>query len=98
MHITYLARVSPNAPSTEVFSEEEIEALYIRVKKIPPPVDKPATLREAVQMIGSLGGHLGRTSDGDAGITVMWRGLMRLYEDVEMLRAHRVVLSAGNTS
>jgi len=98
MHITYLARVSPNAPSTEVFSEEEIEALYIRVKRTPPPVDKPATLREAVQMIGSLGGHLGRTSDGDAGITVMWRGLMRLYEDVEMLRAHRVVLSAGNTS
>ncbi|MFN5170202.1 MAG: IS4 family transposase [Cyclobacteriaceae bacterium] len=92
MHITYLARVSPDAQSTDVFSEEEVEALHIRVKKTRPPKDKVPTLREAVQMIGSLGGHLGRKADGDAGITVMWRGLMRLYEDVEMLRAHKVVL------
>ncbi len=49
-------------------------------------------------MIGSLGGHLGRTSDGDVGITVMWRGLMRLHEDVEMLRAHRFVLNPSNSS
>ena len=98
MHITYLARVDPNAPSTEVFSEEEVEALHIRVKKALPPEDKPPTLREAAQMIGSLGGHLGRKSDGDAGITVMWRGMMRLYEDVEMLRAFKVALNPGNTS
>ncbi len=65
---------------------------------MPPPADKPTTLREAVQMIGSLGGHLGRTSDGDVGITVMWRGLMRLHEDVEMLRAHRFVLNPSNSS
>ena len=93
MHITYLARVSPDAPSTEVFSADEIEALHIRTKKTLPPEDRPTTLREAVQMIGSLGGHLGRASDGDPGITVMWRGLMRLYESVEMLQAHKVVLN-----
>lgn len=98
MHITYLARASPDSPNTEVFSNEEIEALYIRVTKTRPPVDKPGTLREAVQMIGSLGGHLGRTGDGYAGITVMWRGLMRLYEDVEMLRAHKAVLQSSSTS
>lgn len=98
MHITYLARVNPNAPSTEVFSTEEVEALNIRVKKERPPENKPPTLREVVQMIGSLGGHLGRACDGNAGITVMWRGLMRLYEDVEMLRAHKIVLSRENTS
>ena len=98
MHITYLARVNPNAPSTDVFSAEEVEALHIRVKKTSPPQDNPPTLREAVQMIGNLGGHLGRASDGDPGITTMWRGLMRLYEDVEMLRAHKIVLNQENTS
>ena len=97
MHLTYLARVSPDTPSTEVFSEEEIETLYIRLKKAKPSVENPITLRQAVQMIGSLGGHLGRAADGDAGITVIWRGLMRLYEDVEMLRAYKVVLNASNT-
>jgi len=28
----------------------------------------------------------------------MWRGLMRLCEDVEMLRAHKIVLNISNTS
>lgn len=98
MHVTYLARVNPNAPSTEVLSEEEVEALNIRVKRARPSKDNPPTLGEAVQMIGSLGGHLGRESDGEAGITVMWRGFMRLYEDVEMLRAHKEVLNQQNTS
>lgn len=98
MHITYLARVNPNAPSTEVFSEEEVEALNIRVKRARPSQESPPTLRETVRMIGSLGGHLGRQSDGDPGITVMWRGILRLHEDVEMLRAHKEVLNQQNTS
>ena len=38
-------------------------------------------------MIGRIGGHLGRKCDGESGMTVMWRGWMRLYEDVLMLRA-----------
>jgi hypothetical protein len=44
-------------------------------------------LREVVRMIGSLGGHLERNGDGAPGITVLWRGWMRLYENVVMLRA-----------
>ncbi len=38
-------------------------------------------------MIGGLGGHLGRKCDGEPGMIVLWRGLTRLYEDVEMLLA-----------
>lgn len=98
MHITYIARAKPDAPSTDVFTGEEVEALHIRVKKARPPEDKTPTLRETVRMIGCLGGHLGRKGDGEPGITVMWRGLMRLCEDVEMLRAHKIVLNISNTS
>ena len=92
MYITHIARTQPDAPGTTVFSEEEIEALFIRVKKTKPTKRDLPTLQEAVQMIASLGGHLGRKSDGVPGITVLWRGFMRLHEDVEMLRSHKSAL------
>lgn len=91
MHVACLARVQPEAPATEVFSNEELEALHIRVTGTLPPPDPP-TLRQAVRMIGRLGGHLGRKGDGEPGLTVLWRGWMRLYEDVAILRAHKQAL------
>lgn len=87
MYITYVARARPEAPATEVFSRDDIEALHLRLKKAPPPPEHPPTLRAVVRMIGGLGGHLGRKCDGEPGIIVLWRGLTRLYEDVEMLLA-----------
>jgi hypothetical protein len=55
-------------------------------------------LREAVRMIGRLGGHLGRKGDGEPGPTVLWRGWLRLYEDVEILRAHKEFLGLIDSS
>jgi hypothetical protein len=88
MHVAYLARLQPELPATEVFSKEEIEALHVRVHRARPPARSP-TLREAVRMLGSLGGHLGRKGDGEPGMTVIWRGWLRLYETVIALRAGR---------
>jgi hypothetical protein len=96
MHVTYLARVQPEAPAIEVFGAEEIEALHLRLKKTPS--EQPGTLREVVRMIGRLGGHLGRKCDGEPGLTVLWRGWMRLYEDVAMLRAYKESLGLINSS
>jgi hypothetical protein len=79
MHVTYLAREQPDIPATEAFSKEEVEALHLRVKRTLPPAEPP-TLREAVRMLGSLGGHLGRKCDKEPGMTVIWRGWLRLYE------------------
>jgi len=98
MHVTYLARVQPNAPASVAFSKEEVEALHIRVTKTLPSKDNPPTLRETVRMVGKLGGHLGRKCDGEPGITVLWRGTMRLYESVETLAAYKAFLATGNTS
>jgi hypothetical protein len=97
MRVAYLARIRPEAPATEMLSTEEVEALHIRINKtLPPP--NPPSLREAVRMIGRLGGHLGRKCDGEPGLTVLWRGWMRLYEDVEILRAHKQALGRMNSS
>jgi hypothetical protein len=88
MRVTYLARAQPEAPATTVFSAAEIEALQIRCDPNPTPPSAP-TLREAVRMLGRLGGHLGRKCDKEPGVTVLWRGSMCLYETVETLRAYR---------
>ena len=97
MHVAYLARVQPDLPAAEVFSKEELEALHVRVHKALPPAKSPS-LREVVRMIGRVGGHLGRKCDGEPGMTVMWRGWMRLYEDVLMLRACKEALGLSNSS
>jgi hypothetical protein len=88
MYVTYLARTQPELPATGMFSAEELEALHIRVHKTPKPT-QPPTLREAVRMIGRLGGHLGRKGDGEPGVTVLWRGWTSLHETIEALRAYK---------
>jgi hypothetical protein len=98
MHVAYLARAQPNLPATEVFSQEEVEALHIRVTKALPPENPAPTLREVVRMLGKLGGHLGRKGDGEPGVTVLWRGWTSLYGTVETLRAYKHTLGRGNSS
>lgn len=39
---------------------------------------EPPSLREATRMVASLGGFLGRKSDGNPGTQTMWLGLQRL--------------------
>jgi hypothetical protein len=97
MHVTYLARAQPDLPATEVFSQEEVEALHIRLTQALPPVNPAPTLRKVVRMLGKLGGHLGRKGDGEPGVTVLWRGWTSLYETLETLRAHNEFLALRNS-
>jgi hypothetical protein len=90
MHVAYLARAQPDLPATEVFSAVEIQVLHLRVTQALPPAAKPLTLREVVRMLGKLGGHLGRTGDGEPGVLVLWRGWTSLYESIEMLHSLQV--------
>jgi hypothetical protein len=71
------AREHPEQPCSLVLSQPESEALeavaqqrYGRTPQAAPP-----TLHEAVQLIGKLGGHLGRRRDGPPGVKTLWRGL-----------------------
>lgn len=77
-HLTKLGRETPDVPCTVYFQEHEWKALVAYVthnSKVPEP---PPKLREAVRMVASLGGFLGRKGDGEPGTQTIWLGLQRL--------------------
>ena len=91
MHVAYLARVQPDMPATEVFSKEEIEAVHVQVHKKLPPAEPPELARSGAHDRPHRRSP-GRKCDGEPGMTVLWRGWMRLYEDVLVIRAHKQAL------
>lgn len=83
-HLTMLGREVPDVACTAFFKDIEWKALCCYVNKTPIPPEKPPRLKEAVYMLGSIGGHLGRKGDGPPGVQTLWRGLRRLDVAVEM--------------
>lgn len=75
--LTMQGRETPKVPCDTILAEEEWRALCAFVTRKPPPA-KPPSLKEAVVMIASLGGFMGRKGDGYPGTTTVWRGLQRL--------------------
>jgi hypothetical protein len=71
-----LARALPDAPCTAVLADDEWQALWCARYDTATPPDTPPTIREAVREIAHLGGFLGRTHDGEPGVTVI--GLTQL--------------------
>ena len=45
MYIAYLARVQPDLPARKVFSEVQIQALHIRMRKDMPELERPTNLK-----------------------------------------------------
>jgi len=78
--LTYQARQSPDAPATLALRPVEWQALYAFIHRSPRLPDTPPSLRQVVRWIGQLGGFLGRNSDGDPGVKVLWRGWQRLQD------------------
>jgi hypothetical protein len=83
-HLTMLGREVPEVPCTVFFKDIEWKALCCYVNKNPVPPENPPSLSEAIYMVGGIGGHLGRKSDGFPGTQTLWRGLLRLYTATEM--------------
>ena len=77
-HLAKLGRELPEVPCTEYFEEAEWKALVAYVTKNPTPPEQPPSLREAMRMVATLGGFLGRKSDGEPGTQTLWLGLQRL--------------------
>ncbi len=59
-HLTMLGRETPELPCTVLFKDIEWKALCCYVKKTPVAPQTPPSLREAMFMVGAIGGHLGR--------------------------------------
>ena len=83
-HLTMLGREVPDAACTVFFKDVEWKALCCYGNKTPVPPETPPTLKEAIYIIASMGGHLGRKSDGFPGPQTLWRGLQRLDTATEM--------------
>ena len=78
--MTYINRCQPDLPCTVVLTTIEWEALYMRIHKSTRLPDTVPTVRQAVRWIAQLGGFLGRKSDGEPGVTTLWRGWLRLQD------------------
>jgi hypothetical protein len=89
VYATMLARALPDAPCTAVLADDEWQALWCARHDTATPPETPPTIREAVREIAHLGGFLGRTHDGEPGVTVIWKGWQRLVEFVHMYRILR---------
>jgi hypothetical protein len=77
-HLAKLGRETPDVPCTVFFEEAEWKALVAYVTQDPKSPNQPPTLREAMRMVATLGGFLGRKGDGEPGTKSLWLGLQRL--------------------
>jgi hypothetical protein len=77
-HLAKLGREIPDVPCSVFFEEFQWKALHTHLTKTPVPPTEPPTLQQAMHMVATLGGFLGRKADGQPGTTTLWRGLQYL--------------------
>lgn len=78
--LTYINRTAPDLPCSHILTTVEWQALYMRIHKTTKFPKILPTVHQSIRWIAQLGGFLGRKSDGEPGITVIWRGWQRLQD------------------
>lgn len=78
LYLTHLGRQCPDLPCSCVFEEAEWKAACAVVKR-KKEAGEPS-LSEFIAIVGKLGGHLGRKSDGAPGPQSIWQGLARVRD------------------
>ena len=86
LYATMLARIVPDMSCTAILNEDEWQALYCRIHYSPTPPATAPPLRQAVRWIATLGGFIGRASDGEPGTQTLWKGFHELIASTEMYR------------
>lgn len=85
LYLTTVGRETPDLPCTTVFEDYEWKAIWVFVHRSRDNIpSEPPSLRDITRMIGRMGGHLGRKSDGEPGPLNMWRGLQRVPDISDM--------------
>jgi hypothetical protein len=88
MLMTLLGRECPELPAEVLFSDIEMEVLSAHAVK--KNFNPPTKLGEAVRLVASLGGYLGRKNDPPPGHQIMWKGyayLQILCDGVLLVRS-----------
>jgi hypothetical protein len=83
MYLMTLGRACPDISADIVFERQEWEAIYIIECGQNPPKEAP-TLNEVIIMIAKQGGYLNRKNDPPPGPKVLWIGLRKLSDYVQM--------------
>jgi hypothetical protein len=78
LYLTHLGRQCPDLPCGCVFEEAEWKSACAVVRRS-KDAGEP-TLSEFIAIVGKLGGHLGRKSDGAPGPQSIWQGLARVRD------------------
>lgn len=78
LYLTHLGRQCPDLPCGCVFEEAEWKSACAVVKR-KKEAGEPS-LSEFIGIVGKLGGHLGRKSDGAPGPQSIWQGLARVRD------------------
>ena len=78
--MTWINRHAPTAECTCVLTTNEWQALYCVTHKTRTLPEKIPDVSQVIVWIAKLGGFLGRKSDGNPGVTVIWRGWQRLRD------------------
>jgi len=95
--LTHINRHAPDVDCTSVLTEIEWQALYCITHKTHILPEKIPRVSEVVVWIAKLGGFLARKSDGNPGVTVIWRGWKRL-SDIAATYALFQAAGQNNTS
>ena len=69
------------------FDADEIRGAYVLAKKARPKT--PVTLNQMIRLVASLGGFLGRKSDGEPGAKTIWIGMQRTMDAALTIQALR---------
>lgn len=82
-----LGRTCPDLDASLFFDADEIRGAYVLAKKARPKTAVP--LNQMIRLIASLGGFLGRKSDGEPGAKTIWIGMQRTMDAALTIQALR---------
>lgn len=80
--LTYCSRTRGDRPCTVAFLEDEWHVLWYYFRRQDPLPEQPPALRDATRWLAQLGGFMARKGDGEPGVKVLWRGLLKLQNMV----------------
>ncbi len=84
MTVTYIGRILPDMTCDAFFDKEEWQILYRITLKTKEAPSEPYSMADAVTYLGWLGGYKRAPSDGPPGLKVIWLGLFKLWDFIEL--------------
>lgn len=72
------SRMAPEVSCEKFFERAEWKAGYIAATRKKDPPESPPKMKEMMEYIAKLGGHLGRKNDARPGLKSIWLGICKL--------------------